>query len=188
MPDDARTRAHEALFSAFGSDGSIMHVNPYEAVDALIAAGWAPPPAPFNPYHTETGNTTPSLAPPPALASDDVKARAIGAAKSATRAWCAGDGDDSWEEFIVEALADAGLLRGPETSSAAPEGAALSASGTVRRAGGPDHGTAPVGDAVPDASAITFAAWVAAMVGGLCIARTCRCGRLRGRTKETPHA
>lgn len=167
MPDDARTRAHEALFSAFGSDGSIMHVNPYEAVDALIAAGWAPPPAPFNPYHTETGNTTPSLAPPPAPASDDVKARATSAVRIA---WAteggAYDSDELRIAIAVDALAAAGLLRGPETSSAAPEGAALSASGTVRRAGGPDHGTAPVGDAVPDASAITFAAWVAAMVGG----------------------
>lgn len=114
MPDDARTRAHEALFSAFGSDGSIMHVNPYEAVDALIAAGWAPPPAPFNPYHTETGNTTPSLAPPPALASDDVKARATSAVRIA---WAteggAYDSDELRIAIAVDALAAAGLLAAP---------------------------------------------------------------------------
>lgn len=179
MPDDARARGIAALDAAYSCapiddpnavqvGGGHVVVTYEQAVDALLAAGWAPPPAP---------------------ASDDVKARATSAVRIA---WAteggAYDSDELRIAIAVDALADAGLLRGPETSSAAPEGAALSASGTVRRAGGPDHGTAPVGDAVPDASAITFAAWVAAMVGGLCIARTCRCGRLRGRTKETPHA
>ena len=129
-----------------------------------------------------TGNLDAARARLEAATPDDVRERAVGIVVGLSYL------DPCDGGRIIDALADAGLLRGPETSSAAPEGAALSASGTVRRAGGPDHGTAPVGDAVPDASAITFAAWVAAMVGGLCIARTCRCGRLRGRTKETPHA
>jgi hypothetical protein len=124
-----------------------------------------------------TGNLAAARARLEATTPDDVKQAAVDALSTFASIKLR---PISWAE-AVNALADAGLLRGPETSSAAPEGAALSASGTVRRAGGPDHGTAPVGDdctsviasalrdiyaahgwdsgddAVPDASAITFA-------------------------------
>ncbi len=56
----------------------------------------------------------------------DTRTRAIDAARSATREWFADESGRDREEFVVDALAAAGLLRGPETSSAAPEGAALS--------------------------------------------------------------
>jgi hypothetical protein len=89
-----------------------------------------------------TGNLAAARARLEATTPDDVKQAAVDALSTFASIKLR---PISWAE-AVNALADAGLLRGPETSSAAPEGAALSASGTVRRAGGPDHGTAPVGD------------------------------------------
>ncbi len=89
-----------------------------------------------------TGNLDAARARLEAATPDDVRERAVGIVVGLSYL------DPCDGGRIIDALADAGLLRGPETSSAAPEGAALSASGTVRRAGGPDHGTAPVGDDV----------------------------------------
>ena len=87
MRDDARTRAHEVLFAAFGSGGSIIHVNPYHAVDALLAAGWRPP------------------------VSDDTKAKATEVAADALRLGAISDVTAAAD--TVAALADAGLLAEP---------------------------------------------------------------------------
>lgn len=47
MPDDARTRGIDVIVKAFGlPNETFTAVSPRQAVDALIAAGWAPPPAP----------------------------------------------------------------------------------------------------------------------------------------------
>lgn len=87
---------------------------------------------------------------------------------------------DGTRTLVVTGDLDAAraALEASATSSAAPEGAALSASGTVRRAGGPDHGTAPVGDDVKarareaayDAGLRPYASYVHAVVGALAAA------------------